>query len=635
MRWPAFLAVVVCVPIADHSRELPAPSVARAPSPASADTGEIVYQGLTFRAPAGVWVRQESPQSLVLTRDVSPQRVQRITVFPVPVPEPVRPRTIDQHVSSFFALEREQERPAQELWQGFTRGIRKVGDREFPVLTFTKTQRSAHAVPASGLFALYFPADFAERQTFYCFAWLDLDLERDAPSEDIQPLLSLLATVAPPPARLAEEELARMLALPGPLAASTVTAAARDDEIGRAAQSTRQQTTYSTQLLAKASGQKSAELSWRVDVVSPDRVHVLQSSGGQFDEWISTGAETYRNVGSWMKMHSGEEALNRFFPVEKFLRVLSSGAPSSTSSVVMGSARYLVLEYRTALPSDFTLLSPNAAGLAQIRLWIDPRTHLIVRGDVASRDARGDSLIVRQAFAGYGERIRIEPPVVASGGQPTNPDALSPPGPPSPAMALSGHWEWTGASYGGIGNMLEFRNGAQIVFTYAVTLNGGYRADGDRLIRTRLAGQGAREEAGEDTVHFAVRGDSLLRWWPPRPDTLVASRTPESRSRAGLVGQWSYPYAQLRRPMAGSMPGLESAIAFETFTADGRFHFRIPLRPQPMRYQMRADTLFIEGAPVPGGRTRWQWRISRDTLRITLLDSPGALPALYVRPPPP
>jgi hypothetical protein len=635
MRWPALFAAVACVSSAQRSRELPTPSLGPARRLAAVDTGAIVYQGLTFRAPAGAWVRQESPQSLALTRDVSPQRVQRITVFPVPVPEPVRMRTVDQHVTAFFALERGRERPSQELWQGFTRGVRKVGDREFPVLTFTKTQRSAHAVPASGLFALYFPADFAERQTFYCFVWLDLDLERDTPNEEIQPLLSLLGTVTPPPLRLVEEELARMLALAGTADASTLTAAARDAEIGPVAQSTRQQTTYSTLLSAKTIGQKSAEMSWRVDVVVPDRVHALQSSEGQFDEWISTSAETYRNVGTWMKLRSGEEALNRFFPVEKFLRVLSSSAPGSAGSIGTGSARYLVVEYRMALPSDFTSLSPDAAGLAQIRLWIDPRTHLIVRGDVASRDARGDSLIVRQAFAGYGERIRIEPPVMVSAEQPQNPDALRSPGPPSPATSLFGHWEWTGASYGGIGNMLDFGNGAQLVFTYAVILNGAYRMVGDRLIRTQLARQGARDEAAQDTVHFAARGDSLLRWWPTRPDTLVAERTPASQSRAGLVGQWSYPYARFAGAAASRMPGMENAIAFETFTADGRFHFRIPLRPQPMRYQMSADTLFIEGALVPGGRARWQWRISRDTLRITLLDNPGALPALYVRPPPP
>jgi hypothetical protein len=126
---------------------------------------------------------------------------------------------------------------------------------------------------------------------------------------------------------------------------------------------------------------------------------------------------------------------------------------------------------------------------------------------------------------------------------------------------------------------------------------------------------------------------ALLRWMPPRPDTLVAMRTAGSQSRTGLVGQWSYPYARLHRPVRGSMPGLDSAIAFETYTADGRFHFRIPLRPERMRYRVGADTLFIEGAPLPGGRARWQWVISRDALRITLLENPGAPPTLYVRPP--
>lgn len=205
-----------------------------------------------------------------------------------------------------------------------------------------------------------------------------------------------------------------------------------------------------------------------------------------------------------------------------------------------------------------------------------------------------------------------------------------------PSSALAGHWEWTRASAGGIGNTLTFATDNQLVFTFAVMLNGAYRKEGDRLIRAQLSPPGAATDASQDTAYFAVHGDSLLRWWRSRPDTIVATRTSASRSRAGLAGQWSYPYARLVGQQGiGRMPDMASAIAIETYTDSGRFHFRVPFRPEPLRYRVNADTLFLEGAPLPGGRARWQWRIAADTLRITLLDNPTAPPVLYVRPPPP
>jgi hypothetical protein len=206
----------------------------------------------------------------------------------------------------------------------------------------------------------------------------------------------------------------------------------------------------------------------------------------------------------------------------------------------------------------------------------------------------------------------------------------------TPASALLGQWEATRASAGGIGNSLNFGPGDQLVFRNAITLNGAYRTNGNRLIRAQLAPPGAPTDGSQDTVYFVVRGDSLRRWWHSRPDTIVATRTSASRSRAGLAGQWAYPYAQLvGRQAAGRLPGIENAVATETYTDSGRFYFRIPLKPEPMRYRVSADTLFIDGAPLPGGRARWQWQITRDTLRVTTLDTPGSVPAFYVRPPKP
>src|SRR2546423_10347728 len=196
---------------------------------------------------------------------------------------------------------------------------------------------------------------------------------------------------------------------------------------------------------------------------------------------------------------------------------------------------------------------------------------------------------------------------------------------------LLGRWEWNRTSYGGIGNTMEFATADQLVFTYTVLLNGSYRTEGDRLmVRMQPTSQAASEPAREDTVLFAVHGDSLLRWMPPHPDTLVASRVPASKSRAGLTGQWSYPYAQRMSPALARMPGIKDAIVFESFTANGGFHFRIPLRAMPMSYRRQADTLLVDGALFAGGHGRLQWRVEHDTLYITPLDGSNRSAALYV-----
>jgi hypothetical protein len=206
----------------------------------------------------------------------------------------------------------------------------------------------------------------------------------------------------------------------------------------------------------------------------------------------------------------------------------------------------------------------------------------------------------------------------------------------TPSSAVLGQWEWTRASSSGIGNTLNFATGNQLEFAYVVTLDGAYRTEGNRLIRAQLAPPGASTDNSQDTAFFAVRGDSLFRWWRSRPDTVAAARTSVSRSRAGLAGQWSYPYARLvGQQAAARLPNMSNVIAVETYADSGRFHFRVPFRPESMKYRVDADTVFLEGAGLPGGHARWLWRIARDTLHITTLDNPTAPQVLYVRPPRP
>jgi len=216
----------------------------------------------------------------------------------------------------------------------------------------------------------------------------------------------------------------------GSSASTPIDVATAKTEAARATEVTRLARTYSSIVDLKRTGDQPWGIQWRVDFAEPDRFHVRQTSGGQYDEWITIGKDNYRSFGvGWSQGSNEEPDLNRFFGVEKFLHVLATTEPISASESVTPQDRNIILDYRVALGPDFTLLSKGATGPSQITIWINERTYEVVKGDVVvptSTNGKNSQFTLQQSFTGYGASIRIEAPPMLSAVAQKLPDLKGP-----------------------------------------------------------------------------------------------------------------------------------------------------------------------------------------------------------------
>ena len=180
--------------------------------------------------------------------------------------------------------------------------------------------------------------------------------------------------------------------------------------------------------------------------------------------------------------------------------------------------------------------------------------------------------------------------------------------PAQDTSALYGRWESASTSRGGIGQTLEFTAGGDLIAITGVLINGKYHTDGSRLIRR------VPDDTNDLVVQFRVHGDTLLQWVPAAADTQRMYRTALSTSRAGITGQWSYTH-------------YTGATAFEHYTTDGRWRFRLPSRSDTSSYEVRGDSIFVRGGVLAG---RYRWSLGNDTLSLESLDPAGPA-ARYVR----
>lgn len=202
---------------------------------------------------------------------------------------------------------------------------------------------------------------------------------------------------------------AQGIAAPTPMDIATAKAeAARVPEAMRVARS------WSSIVDAKRTGDQPWDIQWHVDFAEPDRFHVRQASAGQYDEWITIGKDNYRSTGGgWIQESHEEPDLNRLFGADKFLHLLVTTDPISAGESVTPQDRNIILDYRVPLGPDFNLLSKGATGPSEVRIWINERTHRVVKGEVVvptSTNGRNSQLMLQQSFTRYGAPIPIEAP---------------------------------------------------------------------------------------------------------------------------------------------------------------------------------------------------------------------------------
>ena len=412
------VTALACVLVA-----LPPPIVVLAQVSPSSATEEIRYRDLTFKLPRLGWKRTDTEGWLTLTRTVSPNRFHTLIVVPVDVPPEMRTRMIGQHSSGYFEMQRMQQRPPEGRWQEFSELVQKADSREFAAMTFTIIGSATPSPPlVHGMSVLYFPSDFAQRQRFYCFMWMDQHLPSRVPtSDELAPLIVALASASPTPVPLVETALARLSDLKAGAPSISSNIASAKTAAVHAIDATRHVQTYSSSVLATVD---TLDIRWRVDFAAPDRYHVIQTAGPLFDEWITIGWDNYRSlINQWLKRNMGEAELNNNFRVDRFLDVMTANEPISATESVARDDSYTILDYRVVPKADFRAITKGMTGSmtkemtgpADVRIWIDKRTNLIVRGELTTTiaaEGKNSKLSWRQVFAGYGVPIRIDPPVM-------------------------------------------------------------------------------------------------------------------------------------------------------------------------------------------------------------------------------
>jgi hypothetical protein len=179
---------------------------------------------------------------------------------------------------------------------------------------------------------------------------------------------------------------------------------------------------------------------------------------------------------------------------------------------------------------------------------------------------------------------------------------------PPASSDLTGLWESTQTSTGGIGNSVEFRADGTFVESPIVLVNGHYRVEGNRMFLTERAD----ERTSKDTRQFRIDGTTMVIE-SPDGQSLRMDRIDRSGGTS-IVGAWRY------RHDTGQM-------AFERYLPDGRMNFRLPMKPGGGCYSIGPDGLRLAGQ---GGPVLMQYERKGDSL---VLRTAGRAAASYAREP--
>lgn len=176
-----------------------------------------------------------------------------------------------------------------------------------------------------------------------------------------------------------------------------------------------------------------------------------------------------------------------------------------------------------------------------------------------------------------------------------------------PPAELAGCWESSDHSGGSVGNTIELLADGRAAYTLGAIVDGRYRVAGDTLVvtigDTSMGGPQTRATA------FALAGDSLH---VTAPDGVQRQALARVDGGEGLTGTWGYAHP------AG-------ATAYETYTADGRFLFRLPMQTLTGRWTVANDSLELA---LDGERPR-RAAFARERETLVVTDASG-IPLIYV-----
>ena len=174
------------------------------------------------------------------------------------------------------------------------------------------------------------------------------------------------------------------------------------------------------------------------------------------------------------------------------------------------------------------------------------------------------------------------------------------------AERIVGRWESLSRSPDGRGSVLEFLAGGAEVTTVAAMVDGSYEVHGGRVTIINVD-----KPLGTQSVQ--IHGDTMFQGdtvYPPRVAPKVMRRIAPGRTGdAPIVGAWAY------RHRTGG-------VAIETYTGDGRFQLRLPMKSDTNSYAVHGDTLSLTRKGASSGAKMHLW-LTGDTL-LTLAPVGGS-----------
>lgn len=167
---------------------------------------------------------------------------------------------------------------------------------------------------------------------------------------------------------------------------------------------------------------------------------------------------------------------------------------------------------------------------------------------------------------------------------------------------LTGFWESTETSLGGIGSALQFAADGRFEKLTVVQVDARYRLENDELVLT-FGGESPHEAAAVVSQRLAIAfGPETMSVTSADGQQLDKKRI---RVQAGepspLLGDWTY-------EMAGQ------GTCFERYRPDERMLFRLPLATQSGTYRIEKQRIRI--APSDGKTEKWRFARTGDTLLI-------------------
>jgi len=164
--------------------------------------------------------------------------------------------------------------------------------------------------------------------------------------------------------------------------------------------------------------------------------------------------------------------------------------------------------------------------------------------------------------------------------------------------SLIGFWESEATSQGGIGLALELKADGELVTSFAVMADGVYRVTAGRLF---LADNAKALAEATEATRFTIAQNVLVHTDSDGKELRKERLGIQPRASTPLIGDWRYRHDT-------------GAIAYERYTDDGRFLFRLPMGSQQGCYRAASGSLTMN-TPLVDGTMQYTLAGGRLTLR--------------------